>query len=109
MTLISIPDFAGDNKAHSILDLLRDAGMVIPAPPTAKALIFREISGGATSSRIGDLNVKATQGIPFSSTDSVLLPSVAVGDGLTGAGWELSKVFIWAANGDTLSVSFVPF
>jgi hypothetical protein len=64
-----------------------------------------DISGGATSSRLGNSSVGATRGLPFSASDSVVLPDVANAGTLTGTTWDLSAIYVYAASGDVLSIS----
>jgi hypothetical protein len=106
VNLVPIPDFAGDNAVHTIAQIMTLQGVAVPSPPRAVMLVFREITAGTTNSRIGDATVSTTRGIPFSSTDSLVLPA------LGGPSWylnqptyDLTKIFVFAANGDTLAIA----
>jgi hypothetical protein len=108
MTLVTLPDQAGDNAAHTIASLITAAGMTLPSPPLARTLLFREISGGTTGSRVGGSNVTGTRGIPFSASDNVMLPELLAGSGLGDSAWDLTQVYVYLATGDTVAIAYVP-
>jgi hypothetical protein len=107
MTITSLPDFSGDGQVHSIASLIASAGVTLPG--NAAMLLIREISGGAANSRVGGSNVATNRGIPLSTADSLLLPGFSAGGSLDSLGWDVSVIYIYAATGDTLSISFAGF
>jgi hypothetical protein len=57
---------------------------------------------------VGGPAVSATNGLPFSTTDNVLLPATAAGDSLSSVAWNLNSVYVWAATGDTIAIAYAP-
>ena len=102
MRIITVPDFPGDNGVHSLANLVG-----VPANTLVRGVLIREITAGTTSTRIGDLNVSATRGIPLSTTDSLALPQAGAIYGESPM-WNLSEVFVYAATGDTIAIAYVP-
>jgi hypothetical protein len=109
MDLIAISDFNGSNAVHKVSDLFASAGVTLPSPPLVKLVLFREISGGTTNSRISGANVGPTRGIPFSTAENVVLPDTASGGTLGGTAWNLDNVYVYAATGDVLSIAVALF
>jgi len=107
MQLVTLPDVVGNNTRQRITDLMTAAGVAVPTPANARMLVVRELSGGTTGSRIGDANVSAARGLTLNAQDSVILPTVTVGNGLDACFWDLSAVYIWAATGDTLNIALM--
>jgi hypothetical protein len=105
MNIITLPDFTGDNQTHAISDLITAAGL--SAPTTALMLVIREISGGASSSRVGGPNATANRGIPLNAADTLVLPAAGVGPTPASITWDLTATYIYAASGDTLAIAYV--
>ena len=102
MRIITVPDFPGDGAVHSLANLLG-----VPSNTLARAVLLREISGGAASSRIGDQTVSATRGLPFNANDDLILPQASAIYGESPM-WNLSDIYIFAATNDILAIAYVP-
>src|SRR5262245_28872464 len=104
MNLITLPDLIGTDERHNIADLVAAAGHALPTPPLARIVLFHQITGGQTSSRVGDASVTSAYGLVLTPNETLLLPAVApfaYDDGR----WDLSALFLWAASGDTLTIA----
>jgi len=106
MRLVSIPDFNGDNARHSLSALFASGGVVLDSP-MAFMIVVVEVSTGTTNTRIGDINVTTTRGLPIgAAADKVVFPAITRQP--TGTGWSsyhMDQIYIWAATGDTISLS----
>jgi hypothetical protein len=105
MVLVTLPDLVGDNQAHRLDDLMSADGIALPDPCVARLLIVRELTGGASGSRVGDDQVSATRGLTLSASEGVFLPPVAIGGGLAECTWDLESLWVFAARGDTLNIA----
>jgi hypothetical protein len=104
MTLLTLPDYSGTNNVISISALMNLLGVPVPDPPTARAIYLAQISGGAASSRIGGSNVGNNRGLPFGTSQDVIL-RVAAGEPAEQGAWRLDELFIYAASTDKLSIT----
>jgi hypothetical protein len=113
MTFITIPDFPGDNAVHSIVSIMVIQGVAVPNPPLARMMVFREVTGGAAGTRLGGSNVSATNGIPFTTSDSLVLPALSFPPGLSAfespLGYPLDQIYLRVPTGDTVAIGFVVF
>ena len=104
MKLYSIPDFRGTGVAVRISQIAADAGKALPPDNRVAMVLFREVSGGTGSSRVGDSSVNATTGIPLSTNDSVLLPNISAAPWATF--YALDEVYLFAPSSDTISITY---
>jgi len=104
MKLYSIPDFQGSNAAVPVSQVIDHFATPLPSDRRVAMLCFREVSGGTNSSRVGDSTVNGTTGIPLSSSDSLVLPSV--GSSPSECFYSLDEIFIYAPPTDTISITY---
>jgi hypothetical protein len=107
MRLITIPDFAGDNAAHTIAQIMTLEAVPVPVPPLARGILIHEASAGTTSSRVGDQTVAATRGMLLSLNDTLILPQLGSALYSDSPMWDLNQVSLYTATGDVISITLM--
>ena len=74
MQLLAIPDYQGDNNSYSIAQIAQIQGVTLPSS-LAYMVAIREITAGTTNTRLGGPAVSATNGLPLTTADSLILPN----------------------------------
>jgi hypothetical protein len=114
MQLLAIPDYQGDNNSYSIAQIAQIQGVTLPSS-LAYMVAIREITAGTTNTRLGGPAVSATNGLPLTTADSLILPnnSGTLPIPMRNSGlYDLNDIWLWVPPGDTLAIllllPFVP-
>jgi len=102
MKLICYDDIAGDGLKHQLISLLKIAGVAVSQTNWSSRWIQLLMLSASGTTRVGDQNVSATNGIPLGAVaGGQFAPIFSTWSGQ----YQLSDIYVIIATGDVMSVA----
>lgn len=102
MKLFTYDDITGDGAKHQLTSLLKVGGVAVSQTNWDTKWVQLTMQTASGVSRVGDVNVSSTNGIPLNTTEqSQFVPPIAFATDK----YEMTDLYVIINNGDVMSVA----